>query len=125
MFRLGLKREEEKFRRKGLPILLLLQFFKDEVSKGNERWDDAGICGEEAGETLGRMEAVKEKELKTGKREKSRKVEISKSADDNKLPSTDEESRNYTVTKNVEEISNEANPISRSTKMCFVIVNHH
>ena len=65
-------------------------------------------------EMLRRMEAVKEKERETVKREreKSKKLEESKSADDNKLPAIDEEPRNYTVTKTVEEISNDAKPIS-------------
>ncbi len=45
-------------------------------------------------------------------REKSKKLEESKSADDNKLPAIDEEPWNYTVTKTVEEILNDAKPIS-------------
>ena len=67
-------------------------------------------------EMLRRMEA-----LEIGKREKFKKLEESKSADNNKLPSTGEEDF-----KAVEEISNEAKPaISRSTIMFFVIVNQY
>ena len=56
------------------------KFSKEEVSRVNERRDDAGKCGEEAGEHGGdaeKDEAVKEKELETGKGEKSRKLEES------------------------------------------------
>ena len=66
-------------------------------------------------EMLRRMEA-----LEIGKREKFKKLEESKSADNNKLPSTGEEDF-----KNVEEISNEAKPISRFTFMFLFFVNHH
>ena len=66
-------------------------------------------------EMLRRMEA-----LEIGKREKFKKLEESKSADNNKLPSTGEEDF-----KAVEEISNEAKPISRFTFMFLFFVNHH
>ena len=66
-------------------------------------------------EMLRRMEA-----LEIGKREKFKKLEESKSADNNKLPSTGEEDF-----KAVEEISNEAKPISRFTLMLLFFVNHH
>ena len=66
-------------------------------------------------EMLRRMEA-----LEIGKREKFKKLEESKSADNNKLPSTGEEDF-----KAVEEISNEVKPISRFTFMFLFFVNQH
>ena len=81
---------------------------RDEMMKANvER------RRENTEEMLRRMEAVKEKarirreELEIGKREKSKKLEQSKSTDENKLLST-EEPLNHTVSKTAEEeISND------------------